>query len=105
MSPVHSSSTVGIRIHRRRVSPTTVRLFPECPSDVNPMKVVGDPTPVADQHGGVADRVTMDCLPESAVANGALSSFKHPIRNAPVVPHERAHVRLVGIARLAACSL
>ena len=104
MSPVHSSSTVGIRIHRRRVSPTTVRLFPECPSDVNPMKVVGDPAPVADRHGSVADRMTMDCPPESAVANGAPSSFKDPIRNAPVVPHERAHARLVGIARLAACS-
>src|SRR6266403_4750296 len=104
MSPVHSSSTVGIRIHRRRVSPTTVRLFPECPSDVSPMKVVSDPAPVADQHGSVADRMTMDCPPESAVANGVQSSFKDPIRNASVVPHERAHARLVGIARLAACS-
>src|ERR1700730_3129505 len=104
MSLVHSSSTVGIRIHRRRVSPTTVRLFPECPSDVSPMKVVSDPAPVADQHGSVADRMTMDCPPESAVANGAQSSFTDPIRNAPVVPHERAHARLVGIARLAACS-
>ena len=104
MSLVHSSSTVGIRIHRRRVSPTTVRLFPECPSDVSPMKVVSDPAPVADQHGSVADRMTMDCPPESAVPNGAQSSFTDPIRNAPVVPHERAHARLVGIARLAACS-
>ena len=104
MSPVHSSSTVGIRFHRRRVSPTTVRLFPECPSDVNPMKVVSDPAPVADQHGSVADRMTMDCPPESPVADGAQSSFKDPIRNASVVPHERAHARLVGIARLAACS-
>ncbi len=68
------------------------------------MKVVSDPAPVADQHGSVADRMTMDCPPESAVANGVQSSFKDPIRNASVVPHERAHARLVGIARLAACS-
>src|SRR2546427_7648164 len=104
MSPVHSSSTVGIRIHRRRVSPTSVRLFPECPSDVSPMKVVGDLAPVADQHGSMADRMTTDCPPESEVANGTPSSGKDPVRNAPVVPHERAHARLVGIARLAACS-
>src|SRR5229473_198659 len=104
MSPVHSSSTVGIRIHRRRASPTTVRLFPECPSDVSPMKVVGDPAPVADQHGSMADRMTTDCPPESEAANGAQNSSKSLVRNAPVVPHERAHARLVGIARLAACS-
>src|SRR6266436_3463715 len=104
MSPVHSSSTVGIAIHRRRVSPTAVRLFPECPSAVSPMKMVGAPAPVADQHGSVADRMTTDCPPESEVANGAPSSSSDPVRNAPVVPHERAHARLVGIARLAACS-
>ena len=104
MSPVHSSSTVGIPIHRRRVLPTTVRLFPECPSNVSPMKVVGDPAPVADQHGSMTDRMTTDCPPESVVANGAQSSGKGPVRNAPVVPHERAHARLVGIARLAASS-
>src|SRR5467141_1925325 len=104
MSPVHSSSTVGIRIHRRRVSPTSVRLFPECPSDVSPMKVVGDLAPVADQHGSMADRMTTDCPPESKVANGTQSSGSDPVRNAPVVPHERAHARLVGIARLAASS-
>ena len=104
MSPVHSSSTVGIAIHRRRVSPTAVRLFPECPSDVSPMKVVGDPAPVADQHGSVADRMTTDCPPESEALSGALSSAKDPVRNAPVVPRQRAHARLVGIARLAASS-
>ncbi len=104
MSPVHSSSTVGIRIHRRRVSPTAVRLFPECPNDVSPMKVVGDPAPVADQHGSMTDRMTTDCPPESEVTSGAQSSGSNPVRNAPVVPHERAHARLVGIARLAACS-
>src|SRR5882762_3112812 len=104
MSPVHSSSTVGIHIHRRRVSPTTVRLFPECPNDVSPMKVVGDPAPVADQHGSMTDRMTTDCPPESEVTSGAQSSGSDPVRNAPVVPHERANARLVGIARLAASS-
>src|SRR5580765_256990 len=104
MSPVHSSSTVGIRIHRRRVSPTAVRLFPECPSDVRPMKVVGDPAPVADQHRGVADRMTTDCPPESEALSGEQSSVKDPVRNASVVPRQRAHARLVGIARLAASS-
>src|SRR5258706_4360941 len=52
----------------------------------------------------MADRMTTDCPPESEVANGAPSSGSNPVRNAPVVPHERAHARLVGIARLAACS-
>ena len=104
MSPFHSSSTVGIRIHRRRVSPTAVRLFPECPSDVSPMKVVGDPAPVADQHGSIADRMTTDCPPESEVTNGVQSSAKDPVRNVAVVPQDRANARLVGIARLAACS-
>src|SRR5437667_4046601 len=104
MSPVHSSSTVGIRIHRRRVSPTSVRLFPECPSDVNPMKVVGDLAPVADQHGSMADRMTTDCPPESEVTSGAQSSSQDPIRIGAANSSERAHPRLVGIARLAASS-
>jgi DNA repair photolyase len=102
MSPVHSSSTVGIAIHRRRVSPTAVSLFPECPSDVSPL--VGDPAPVADQHGSVADRPTTDGSRESEVRGGAQSFVKSLVRNAPVVPQQRAHARLVGIARLAASS-
>ncbi|MGB2901194.1 MAG: radical SAM protein [Candidatus Acidiferrum sp.] len=68
------------------------------------MKVVGGPAPVADQHGSMADRMTTDYRPESEVANGAPSFGKGLVRNAPVVPHERAHARLVGIARLAASS-
>jgi DNA repair photolyase len=68
------------------------------------MKVVGDLAPAADQHGSMADRLTMDCPLESEVSNGAQSSDKGPVQNAPVVPHERAHARLVGIARLAASS-
>jgi DNA repair photolyase len=104
MSPVHSSSTVGIPIHRRRVSPTPVRLFPECPSDVNAAKVVGGPAPVADQHGNIADRMTTDCPPESEVRSGNQNRSEDPVYNDSVVPHERANARLVGIARLAACS-
>jgi DNA repair photolyase len=68
------------------------------------MKVVGDLAPAADQHGSMADRMTMDCPLESEVSNGAQSSDKGPVQNAPVVPHERAHARLGGIARLAASS-
>lgn len=68
------------------------------------MKVVGDPAPVADQHGSIADRMTTDCPPESEVTNGVQSSAKDPVRNVAVVPQDRANARLVGIARLAACS-
>src|SRR4030088_1578400 len=104
MSPVHSSSTVGIRIHRRRVSPTAVTLFPDCPTDVSPMKVVGNPAPVADQHGDITDRMTTDFPPESEVTNGAQIPVQDMPRNAAVVPQERSNARLGGIARLAACS-
>ena len=108
MLPVHSSSTVGTAIHRRRVSPTAARLFPECPSDVSPMKVVCGcltaDVPVADQHGSIADRMTTDCPPPSPVTSGTQSRSKDPVCDDSVVPHERANARLVGIARLAACS-
>src|SRR5882762_542356 len=113
MSPVHSSSTVGIVIHRRRVSPTAARLFPECPSDVSPMTVVGGcltsdrktvDVPAADQHGSIADRTTTDCPPTSPITSGTQSRSKDPVCDDSVVPLERANARLVGIARLAACS-
>jgi DNA repair photolyase len=68
------------------------------------MKVVGDPAPVADQHGNMTDRLTKDCRPESEVANGGQTSVNDTVRNVAVVPQERANARLVGIARLAACS-
>jgi DNA repair photolyase len=72
------------------------------------MKVVGGcltvDVPVADQHGSIADRMTTDCPPPSPVASGTQSRSKDPVCDDSVVPHERANARLVGIARLAACS-
>jgi DNA repair photolyase len=72
------------------------------------MKVVGGcltvDVAVADQHGSIADRMTTDCPPPSPVASGTQSRSKDPVCDDSVVPHERANARLVGIARLAACS-
>jgi len=104
MSPVLSSSTVGIRIHRRRVSPTTAGLFPDYPEVLSPMQAVQDLAPVADQRGSISDRPTADCPPTSLAPHGIQDRAKGPVRNVTVVPHERANARLVGIARLAASS-
>jgi DNA repair photolyase len=113
MSPVHSSSTVGIAIHRRHASPTTAELFPDCPKDVSPMEVVHDRAPITDQstvdlktveRGSISDRSTADCPPASMASHGTQSRAHGPVRNVTAVPHERAHARLVGIARLAASS-
>jgi DNA repair photolyase len=72
------------------------------------MKVVGGcltvDVAVADQHGSIADRMTTDCPPPSPVTSGTQSRSKDPVCDDSVVPHERANARLVGIARLAACS-
>src|SRR5580693_7849607 len=114
MSPVLSSSSAGITIHRRRVSPTTAGLFPECPEDVSPMQVVSELAPLANQstvdcktveRDSISDRATADCPPASLAAHGTQSRANGPVRNVAAVPHERAHARLVGIARLAASSL
>jgi DNA repair photolyase len=96
MSPVHSPSTPHFRMRRRRVSPTTVRLFPECPNVISPMKAVSSPAPVADQRGSISDRSTADCPPASSAAHGNQNRANGPVRN-PAAP-------LVGIARLAASS-
>jgi DNA repair photolyase len=122
MSPVLSSSTVGIRIHRRRVSPTTVRLFPECPDDVSPMQVVRELAQLGDHltgdrktvdRGNISECPTADCLPasfssatakRSTISHGTQSREPGPFRSGAAMPHERANARLVGIARLAACS-
>jgi DNA repair photolyase len=96
MSPVHSPSTPHFRMRRRCVSPTTVRLFPECPNVISPMKAVSSPAPVADQRGSISDRATADCPPASSAAHGNQNRAHGPVRN-PAVP-------LVGIARLAASS-
>jgi DNA repair photolyase len=105
MSPVLSSSTMGIRAQRRPVSPTTAGLFPDCPEDVSPMQLIRDLAPVADQRGSISDRATADCPPASSAAHGNQNRAMGPVRNVAAVPQERAHARLVGIARLAASSL
>ena len=111
MSPVHSPSAP--RFRRRSVSQNTVGLFPECPEAVNPIKQVRDLAPVADQlagdrktvvSGSVSDPATADCPPPSRTPHGTQNCEMVPIRNAAATPPERAHARLVGIARLAASS-
>jgi DNA repair photolyase len=104
MSPVHSLPAPGFRTQRRRASPTTVGLFPECPDAVSPIEKVRDPAPVADQRGNVSNRATADCPPASTTEHGTQNREPGPIRNDAARPPERAHARLVGIARLAASS-
>jgi DNA repair photolyase len=105
MPPVFSSSTAGILAQRRPVSPTTAGLFPDCPEDVSPMQVIRDLAPVADQRGSISDRAKPDCPPASSAPHGNQNCAMGPVRNVAAVPPERAHARLVGIARLAASSL
>src|SRR5258708_11588119 len=104
MSAVLSLSAPGFRIRRRSVSPTTVGLFPECPDAIGPMKMVSSPAPVADQHGSISDQVKAGCPPTSRTQHGTQIREKDPVRNVTAVPPERAHARLVRIARLAASS-
>src|SRR6266436_1748213 len=104
MSPVHSLSAPSFRIRRRHVSPTTVGLFPECPDAISPIEMVRGPAPVADQLGSISDQATPDCPPASRTKPGTQSREQGPVRNDVVAPPERAHARLVGIARLAASS-
>jgi DNA repair photolyase len=104
MSPVHSLPAPSFHIRRRRASPTTVGLFPECPDVVSPVEGVRDPAPVADQRSNVSNRATADCPPVSTIEHGTQNREPGPIRNDAVAPPERAHARLVGIARLAASS-
>jgi DNA repair photolyase len=104
MSPVHSLTVPTFPIRHRRASPTTVGLFPECPDAVSPIEVVRNPAPVADQRGSVSNRATADCPPSSMAGHGTQNREPGPIRNHAAAPPERAHARLVGIARLAASS-
>jgi DNA repair photolyase len=96
MSPVHFPSAPDFRIQRRRVSPTAVRLFPECPDDLSPMQEAGNLAPVAGQRGNISDRRTEDCPPTSRIPCGSQIRPMDPIRNVAAP--------LVGIARLAASS-
>ena len=113
MSPVHSLPVPSLRFRRRSVSPTTVGLFPECPEVVNPITLVRDRAPVSDQlagdrrtvdRGSISDPATADCPPASRTQHGTQNREMGPIRSTAAVPPERAHARLVGIARLAASS-
>src|SRR6266699_2224083 len=122
MSPVHSPSAPSFRIQRRRVSPTTVGLFPECPEAISPKQMVQGLAPAADQFTGgrkttdlTGDRKTVDrsgdsnrpapdCHPASAISPENQSSGEGPIRIVAASHSERAHAPLIGIARLAASS-
>jgi DNA repair photolyase len=57
-----------------------------------------------DQRGNVSNQATLDCPPASGSLHGSQNREKGPVRNVAAVPPERAHARLVGIARLAASS-
>jgi len=59
---------------------------------------------VAGQRGSISDQATADCPPASRTHHGTQNRAAGPIRNDAAVPAERAHARLVGIARLAASS-
>src|SRR6266571_3150114 len=122
MSPVHSPSAPSFRIRRRRVSPTTVGLFPECPDAISPKQMVQGLAPAADQltggrktadltgdrktvdRSGDSNRLAPDCPPASTTWLGSPSRAEGPIRIGAANPSKRGHARLVGIARLAASS-
>jgi DNA repair photolyase len=104
MSPVHSSTAPDFRTQRRHVLPTPETLFPECPDDLSPKQAAGNLAPVAGQRGSVSDRETADCPPASQAKERPQDRSNGPVRNSAANPSERAHARLVGIARLAAAS-
>src|SRR5437899_5248905 len=114
MSPVHFPTASNLRIRRRRVSPAPVTLFPDDPDDLSPMHVASNLAPVAGQRSSISDRAAGDCStsssgatsaePQSTISSGFQSRKEGPVRNVAANPSERAHARLVGIARLAAFS-
>jgi len=67
------------------------------------MEMVQGPAPAADRSSD-SNRPATDCPPASTTSRGSQSRGEGPIRIAPANPTERAHARLVGIARLAASS-
>jgi DNA repair photolyase len=86
------------------------------------MKVVSELAQLADHltgdrktvdRGNISERPTADCPPasfssatakRSTISHGTQSREQGPFRSGAAMPHERANARLVGIARLAACS-
>ena len=105
MSPVHSKAAPDLPNRRHRVSPPPKTLFPECPDDLSPKKqVAGNLALVAGQRGTISDRATPDCPPAPAATERAERHSTSPVRDLAADPSNRAHARLVGIARLAAAS-
>src|SRR5206468_8339001 len=104
MSPVHSIAAPDLSIRHHHVSPTPETLFPECPDDLSPQQVAGSLVPLAGQHGSNADRATPDCPPAPVATDRPPNHSSSPVRNSAADPSNRAHARLVGIARLAAAS-
>jgi DNA repair photolyase len=68
------------------------------------MQMVHDCAPVADQRGSNSNQATADCPPASRTQHGTQNRESGPARIDAAAPPERAHARLVGIARLAASS-
>ena len=104
MSPVHSITAPDFPIQRRHVSPTPETLFPECPDDLSPKQAAGGLAPVVGQRGSISDCQMSDCPPAFPADDASQSPAHGPVRNSAANPSERAHARLVGIARLAATS-
>src|SRR5437763_12526155 len=104
MPPVHSQPAPSFRFRRRRASPTTAELFPECPDVISPMQMVHDLAQVVDQRGSNSSQATPDCPPASRTQHGTQNRESDPVRMDAAAPPERAHARLIGIARLAASS-
>lgn len=104
MSPVHSTTAPDLPSRHHPVSPTPETLFPECPDDLSPKQVAGNLASVAGQHGSISDCATPDCPPASVTKERTQDRLTSPVQGAAADPSNRAHARLVGIARLAAAS-
>jgi DNA repair photolyase len=104
MSPVHSITAPDLPSRHHHVSPTPETLFPECPDDLSPQQETGNLVPVVGQRGSNADRATPDCPPAPVASGRTTNRSPSPVRNSAGDPSNRAHARLVGIARLAAAS-
>ena len=104
MSPVHSTTAPELLSRHHPVSPTPETLFPECPDDLSPKQVAGNLAPAAGQRGSISDCATPACPPAPVATEGTENHLTSPVRDSSAAPSNRAHARLVGIARLAAAS-
>jgi DNA repair photolyase len=66
--------------------------------------VAGNLAPVVGRRGSLSDRAAPGCRPASLVQERTQDRSKSPVRDSAANPSDRAHARLVGIARLAAAS-